>query len=223
MHRLIPPNPKPLAVLFVIGGPGGVVSASNSLILRLLAEGFEVIAPAYRGCAGYGGEHLHANIGEYGRADVWDVFEAGWHWRQRFGKDRPLALSGYSYGGYLTLLGLTNPDAPWVCGVALWPCTVVLRHHQQRWFPSDLQQRARETNERNPVAQATRIRYPLLMFHGGLDTTSSNEDVSLIQQRVQSQGVPCELVIFEDDTHGLNRHREEMFRHMFDFVARSGS
>lgn len=223
VHRFTPPNPKPLAVLFVMGGPGVTVDPDDSILLRLLAEGFEVVYPAYRGCSGYGQEHKEANRGEYGRADLWDVLASGFDWKERAGNEaRPLALVGFSYGGFLTFLGLAQAEAPWDCGISLWGVTDLHRMptHLDKGFPSDPQERLAAMSERSPIEQAARIRYPLLILHGGRDTTSTDEEARLIQQRVRAQGVSCDLVIFEDDTHNLSLSRKEMFVHMLDFLAR---
>jgi dipeptidyl aminopeptidase/acylaminoacyl peptidase len=60
------------------------------------------------------------------------------------------------------------------------------------------------------------------MFHGGRDTTSTNEEVRSIQNELQANGVPCELTIFQDDTHGLTRHRPELFSQLFAFLRQLG-
>jgi dipeptidyl aminopeptidase/acylaminoacyl peptidase len=56
------------------------------------------------------------------------------------------------------------------------------------------------------------------MLHGGQDTTSTTEDVLAIQESLRSNGVPCQVTVFDDDTHGLTRHRREMFSQMFHFL-----
>lgn len=53
-----------------------------------------LIVPAYRGCSGYGKEHKEMNLGEYGRADVWDVLAASVDWKIKTKNRRPLASLG---------------------------------------------------------------------------------------------------------------------------------
>ncbi|MHB1628482.1 MAG: S9 family peptidase [Bacilli bacterium] len=220
-HRLIPPNPKRLAVVFVFGGPREHIALTDPILLRLVSEGYEVICPAYRGCKGYGPEHEDAHIGEYGRADVWDVIVCAQDWRARTEHRRPMAVVGYSYGGFLTLLALAAEDASWACGVSLWGVTGIekLRMHVPRAYPTETVQKDIAMVERSATERSRYIRSPLLILHGARDTTATTEEVQLIQQRVLASGGSCELVVYEDDGHGLKRHRQEIFGKMLNFLA----
>lgn len=223
VHLFIPKRPKSLSVLFVHGGPGERVDdKKDPLILRLLEEGYEVIVPAYRGCAGYGDEHKNANIGEYGRADVWDLLAVGLDWKKRTQYKRPLSIMGYSYGGYLTFLSLSFPQVPWDCGITLWGVTRIehLGLQLPKAYPKDQTERKIAKSERNPLVQANKIRTPLLILHGGKDTTSTNDEVKFIQKQIQSQKGVCDLVIYHDGTHGLGKHRKEMFEEVFNFLEK---
>lgn len=75
VHRFTPADPRPVVFEIVVGGPGGKVEGNDQNIMGLVAAGFEVIAPAYRGCDGHGDEHLKANVGQYGGADMLDVVD----------------------------------------------------------------------------------------------------------------------------------------------------
>ena len=210
-----PHRPNGRAIIYVQGGPGPAIDPGDPVALRLLEEGYRLIRPAYRGTAGYGDEHARANRGEWGRADVCDIVDCGLDWVSRFdGEDRSLALAGFSYGGFLTFLASTYEEAPWSCAITLWGAT--------RFLPRFLTLRAEEleraATERSPITRAGDIRVPLLILHGGRDTTASTEDVESIRDSVRRSGVPCELVVFEEDNHGLNLSRPEMFRHMLEFL-----
>jgi dipeptidyl aminopeptidase/acylaminoacyl peptidase len=189
-------------------------------MLRLLAEGVEFVCAAYRGSIGYGVEHEQANRGEFGRADVWDILAAGFDWKKRAGANRPLIVAGYSYGGYLTFLALAQDDNPWAGGIALWSASGIHRLplYRQRAFPTGADQQAAARVERSPLEQARRIRVPLLIFHGALDSAATTEEMKAIQAGVLSQGGECELTIFDDDTHGLERHRAELHAHVLSFL-----
>lgn len=223
VQRFIPPQPKGPAILYVHGGPGGVIDPDDPLMLRLLAEGIELVCVAYRGSSGYGREHEDANQGEYGRADVWDVVAAGLDWKNRTGNSRPLILAGYSYGGFLTLLALAREEQPWAAGITLWAVSGLHRMsaHQHKAFPQDAGQRAAVLIERSPLEQAGRIRVPLLIFHGALDTTATTDEMQAIRDRVIAAGGQCELIVYDDDGHGLLRHRDEIHKRVLEFVERT--
>jgi dipeptidyl aminopeptidase/acylaminoacyl peptidase len=219
VQRYLPDHPNGRAAVFVVGGPRGRIAPLHPIATRLLQEGYEVILPAYRGCDGYGREHLEANREVCGWLDVRDVVECGLDWKQRFtASDRPLAVSGFSYGGYLTFLALTHPDAPWTCGITFWGCTITPDNFGAGYLPSDPKARQHALQARSPVVQAHRIRFPLLILHGARDATPT-KDARAIQDRVRASDIPCRLVIFEEETHGLRGRRPQMYRHMLAFLG----
>ena len=219
VHRHVPENANGRAIVYVDGGPSPPIGEDDPVVNRLVEEGYEVIRPAYRGKGGYGEEHEMANRGECGRADVLDVIDCALDWRRRFdAKDRPLAVSGFSYGGFLTFLALTHREAPWSCGITLWGVTELMITWRSRGLPVDPVEREVALNERSPVRRAEDINFPLLMLHGGRDTTSTTSDVLSIQDSVKESGIDCELVVFEEDTHGLALSRTEMLDRMLKFL-----
>ena len=210
-----PRRPNGRAIVYVQGGPGAKIDPGDSIALRLLDEGYQLVRPVYRGSAGYGDEHLRAIQGEWGRTDVLDIVDCGLDWLSRSdGDSRSLALAGFSYGGFLTFLASTDEEAPWSCAITLYGVTRFL----PRFLALQTDESDRAATERSPIARAGDIRVPLLMLHGGRDTTSSSEDVESIRDSVLSSGVPCDLVVFEEDTHGLRLNRPAMFRHMLEFM-----
>jgi dipeptidyl aminopeptidase/acylaminoacyl peptidase len=129
-------------------------------------------------------------------------------------------VAGYSYGGFLTFLALAQTEIPWAGGIALWSVSELshLGLHQHRAFPTDAAQQAAARVERSPLQQAGRIRIPLLIFHGALDTAATSEEMKAIRAAVSGQGGECELIIFDDDTHGLMRHRDEIHARVLRFL-----
>jgi dipeptidyl aminopeptidase/acylaminoacyl peptidase len=219
VQQYIPAKPNGRAIFFVEGGPGAYIDADNAIAVRLLAEGYEVIRPAYRGCGGYGDEHYRANEGQCGQADVRDVVECGIDWRQRFKKpDAPLAVSGYSYGGYLTFLAMSHQDAVWTCGISFWGATAIPPLVQTKGLPVDSHERQKALEERSPIRQAHRIRFPLLILHGDHDTTALTEEVKIIYERVRASDILCDLIVFENEGHGLFACRPQMYSHALRFL-----
>ena len=48
-----------------------------------------------------------------------------------------------------------------------------------------------------------------LVFHGARDTVSTTTELRRIQQRIHAAGATCDLVVYDDDTHNLGRHRDD--------------
>jgi pimeloyl-ACP methyl ester carboxylesterase len=212
--RCIPEKANDKYVMFVQGGPYEPLDIDFPVNMRLLRAGYEVLMPAYRGTGGYGNEHKYANTFVCGKADVDDVVDCGLDWQKRFNKGKEkLALIGFSYGGFLSFLALTDPAAPWCCGISLWGVTSAPRYG----FPEDEEERKKAVIERSPVKQAHRIRHPLLIMNGDRDSTPI-KDLEKIQKKMSSTDIPCTLIIFKGDTHGLPLSREAMYKNMFEFL-----
>jgi dipeptidyl aminopeptidase/acylaminoacyl peptidase len=222
VQRFIPPSPKAPAIMYVHGGPSGRIWPEDPFMLRLLAEGYEFVCVAYRGSSGYGTGHLRANRGEYGRADVSDVVACGTDWQDRTGGSRPLVVAGYSYGGFLTFLALAEDDVAWAGGIVMWPLPGLHRFawHYSRALPEDESEREAALTERSPLEQAPRIGAPVLVFHGARDITATTEDLVAIRDRIRGAGGECTLTVYEDDTHALARHRDELHSETVDFLGR---
>ncbi|MDN4607869.1 S9 family peptidase [Sporosarcina highlanderae] len=219
VHHFKPETAKDLGVLFVIGGPGEQLDDDDPILMKLFNEGYEVIMPAYRGCAGFGQEYQNANKGLYGKGDVEDIISCAKDWKKR-NANRPLAIVGYSYGGFLTFLSMAHSEQPFDRGAALWAVTSLehLGYHLPRAFPSDPVEKQEAMMKRNPLLQTGFIQRPLLILHGGQDTTSTNEEVLTIQQKIEEKGSRCELIIYEDGAHGLKNHRKELFEELLSFL-----
>ena len=222
VRRFVPPNPKTPAILYVHAGPKGRIDPDNPFLPRLLPAGLELVCPAYRGIAGYGKEHEEASRGEYGRVDVWDVVACGLDWKKRYGGDRPLVFVGFGYGGFLGLLALAQVDAPWDGGIIVSPLSGLHRvpHFFERALPEDPSEREIALIKRSPLEQAKRIRVPVLIIHGERSILATTEELTQIQQRIRSADGECELTVFEDETHGLLRHRDEVLSRIVDFLKR---
>lgn len=224
-QRLVPNSPRDVAVVYVHGGPGGTLDRTDSWAMGLVREGFEVVRVAYRGSRGFGDDLFRANRGVAGIKDVRDVIDTGIAWRNRFGSGRDLALLGNSYGGYLGMMAVKNTDSPFTCVVATC-CCMSLRVLPGRYgtlLPPDAIERERALEERTVRRNVERIRIPVLLFHGELDTVASTSDMRRLHDSINETGGDCSLVVYPDDTHNLAKHRAEIFAKVSQFVDRNAT
>ena len=218
-QRQVPPSPREIAVLYVYGGPGDTLDKEDSRALALLKNGFEVVSVAYRGSSGFGQGLRRANKGVSGVADVQDVIDCGIYWRRHYGKGREIALFGNSYGGFLSLLALAKASSPFVGGVTTCPVLSLrsLPLSSDRLLPLPPEERENALEARSVLTQAASIKRPTLLFHGALDSTATTSEMEQVENRINDSGGDCKLVVFDDDTHSLARHREEVFRNATQF------
>lgn len=222
-HRLVPASPRNVAVLWVQGGPGVTLEPTDSWAMGLVREGFEVVRVAYRGTNGFGDDLYHANRGVAGIKDVQDVIDTGNAWQKRFGADRGLAYMGNSYGAYLGLMAAKHPASPFAFVVATCaPMSLrVMPLRYDTLLPSDPSERERALEERSVPKNVDKIRAPVLLFHGELDTVASTDDVRQLQALINGSGGDCSLVVYSDDTHTLAKHRADIFEKVSRFVDRA--
>lgn len=167
-------------VLFLHGGPNFQFGNYYYPLPELIAlAGFVVLAPNFRGSTGYGRDFRHANFGEWGHADAFDVVDAvKWLREQPFVDSARIAVVGPSYGGYLALAALTLAPDLFCAGVDLYGDSEIAEsyYHGDRYGRMDLR-RHMGTPEDNPEGYrrgspfyaAERIQAPLLILHGRND------------------------------------------------------
>ncbi len=114
----VPERPVPL-VLDVHGGPTARDSWGLDSNAQLLANrGYAVMAVNYRGSTGFGKEFLNAGIKQWARKMHDDLIDAvDWAIEQKIADPNKVAITGGSYGGYATLVGLTMTPERFACGV----------------------------------------------------------------------------------------------------------
>ena len=172
------------AVVYVHGGPASQsVNSFSRIIQHMVNQGYMVIAPNYRGSTGYGKEFLHANLFDMGGGDLQDVLAAAdWIKQTGYLDPKKLVLMGGSYGGYLTMMGVTKAPDVWAAGVPIVPFV--------NWFTEIanedpvLQQSDLATmgdpeknkdlfHDRSPIFFVDQIKAPLLLLAGGNDPALS--------------------------------------------------
>jgi dipeptidyl aminopeptidase/acylaminoacyl peptidase len=112
---------RPLpAVFFIHGGPQAADEDRFSPVRAAWVDaGFAVVHVNYRGSTGYGSGWRDAIEGRPGLTELDDI-AAVYDWAVASGLADPdrIAISGYSWGGYLTLLALGTQPERWAAGVA---------------------------------------------------------------------------------------------------------
>ena len=120
-------------LVHVHGGPAIALTADLSAAIghtrypyrHLLAAGFAVLTPAFRGTLGFGDDFAAANVGQQGKADLQDVMDGIQHVRdEKLLEENALSkvgIFGGSYGGYLTLRASSEHPAAFAAAVSMWP------------------------------------------------------------------------------------------------------
>jgi dipeptidyl aminopeptidase/acylaminoacyl peptidase len=214
-----PGSPGP-AVVLVHGGPWvrGGHWRWNALEQFLASRGYLVISPEFRGSLGYGKAHFEAGWKQWGQAMQDDVADAVL-WAQARGlASKQVCIAGASYGGYATLMGLVRHPELYRCGVA-WAAVTdpFLFLEGSMWIPDDITKAGRRHSlpqmvgdakadaamltSVSPLAQAERIRAPLLLAYGEADLRVPLAHGKRLREALQKAGREPQWVTYRDEGH----------------------
>ncbi len=201
------------AIVYVHGGPWSEVMDSFSrMITPLVAMGYHVIAPNFRGSTGYGDDFRGMDIGDPGGGDLEDIVYAGKYVVEKNIADRDrLAVMGYSYGGYMTYLALGRYPDLWRTGVAGagivdWEETYSLSDALFRNFIEILFGGKKELwRERSPITYVDNVKAPICIIHSQNDTRTPLKPVLKYIEKLLEKGNSFETHIVPDTGHAILR------------------
>ena len=215
-----PGKPAP-AVVLPHGGPWmrGGYWRWEPMAQFLASRGYLVIEPEFRGSTGYGRAHLEAGFKQWGQAMQDDLVDAlQWARKRGLANDKACVM-GASYGGYATLMGLVRHPDVFRCGVAwvavadlplflegsMWVLDDIDHWNRKFTLPErvgDPKKDAAALAEVSPVAQAARIRNPLLLAMGEEDVRVPPEHGRRLRDAMTKAGNAPEYVEYKNEGHG---------------------
>jgi dipeptidyl aminopeptidase/acylaminoacyl peptidase len=217
-------GPRPTVVL-VHGGPyvrGGSWEWDERAQF-LASRGYLVLQPEFRGSTGFGSKLFQAGWQQWGRTMQDDLADtAAWAVKQGWADPKRIGIMGASYGGYATLMGLVrNPDVfragvEWagVTDIALMFTAVesdasedALQYDMKTLIGDPLKDPAAFADV-SPLAQAGRIRQPLLMAHGAQDRRVPIVHAAKFRSAVTEKNPNVEYVVYPEEGHGW-RHEAD--------------
>ena len=208
----------------------------NSFIQFLVAAGFTVLDPNYRGSTGYGRAFREA------------IKEDGWGGREQDdivagleslvaagkGKAGRVAVIGLSYGGYSSWCAITKAAdlvkaAVPICGMyqLTTDYDATGMPHGRAYSEEMMGGRPDQQPERyfnaSPANFIDRIRGDLLIVHGLRDSNVSPENTWAAKRDLDNAAIPYELLTFDNEGHGIYRagNREHLFGRVVEFLLKS--
>lgn len=224
-------NGQNAAIVYVHGGPTAqTVNSFNRFIQHMVNQGYMIIAPNYRGSTGYGKEFQHANLFDMGGGDLQDVIAAADFIKQTgFLDAKKIVLMGGSYGGYMTMMGVTKAPEVWAAGVPIVPFVnyfteiehedPVLREMDIATMGDPVKNKAL-FEDRSPIFFVDRIKAPLLLLAGGNDPRCPKEETLQVVEAVKKRGGIAEYKIYENEGHGFARldNQIDAYKRVASFV-----
>jgi dipeptidyl aminopeptidase/acylaminoacyl peptidase len=216
VHALLqrPPGEGPFPMVFDVHG-GPTWHDSDAFAAQPAAwvdHGFAVVRVNYRGSTGYGREWTDALKHRVGLIELEDI-AAVREWTVETGLADPerMVLTGGSWGGYLTLLGMgVQPDL-WTLGIAAVPVADYVAAYEDEMEALKAMDRTllggapEEIPERwaasSPISYVDRVRAPVYISAGMNDPRCPIRQIDNYVQRLKDRGAPHEVYRY-DAGHG---------------------
>ena len=230
---------KPLStVVLVRGGPYSRISISfNTMYFywtpMLVAAGYGVLCPNYRGGAGHGEDYAAYARGGLGTVDYDDVIALIKH---GVGKDLIDAdnvfIGGYSQGGFMSYFAVTRSDFRFkgaICGagvtdhdmLAMTSDAPYYTEEELGGFPPWISTPER-TGSRHGSAiwHMKNVKTPILILHGEADERVPISQAVAFHRGCLHYGVPCEFVSYPREPHRMQegKHLIDMLKRIRRFV-----
>ena len=215
-----PEMPLPM-VLLVHGGPWGRDQWGYNPDHQMMANrGYVALSVNFRGSTGLGKGLINAANMEWGGKMHDDLMDAvQWAVEAGIADPQRIAITGGSYGGYATLVGLTFTPERFACGVAMvGPSGLVtlIESIPAYWRPAiDLwasrvgdprtQEGRAFLEQRSPLSHVDRIKRPLLIGQGANDPRVKQTESDQIVGEMQRKNIPVAYLLYPDEGHGFAR------------------
>ena len=211
LPKNLEPKTKLPLLVFPHGGVHGDFSTYYLHIVReMMAQGYAVIAPEYRGSTGYG-KSVYENI-DYGGLEVEDNHACRQYMLDNYDfidGDR-VGMIGWSHGGLISLMNIFAHPDDYACAYAGVPVSDLIArmgyldeeyralYYADYHIGQPVIDNIEEYKRRSPVWNAEKLETPLL-----IQTNTNDEDVNWLEvehliQALKAAGKDFEYEIYED-------------------------
>jgi dipeptidyl aminopeptidase/acylaminoacyl peptidase len=208
-------GPGPVVVSFHGGPEGQERPAFNSTYQALLSRGIGVFAPNVRGSSGFGKRFVNLDNGSLRVHGVRDI-KAAVDFLVGKGIADParIGIMGGSYGGYMTMAGLTEYPDLFAAGANLFGIVnfETFFAHTEPWMAAistieygDPVSQKDLLRRLSPLHKLDRVEAPTLVLHGANDTNVPVVEADQVVDTLKKRGVPVKYVLFPDEGHGFRK------------------
>lgn len=192
-------------------------------------KGYVVLCVDPRGTAGKGREWETSVYRRLGTLETADLRAAArWIGAQSYADSDRIGITGWSYGGYETLMAITSTEGgmnPFAAAVAIAPVT------DWRYYDTVYAERYMLTPAQNPdgyrtsapLTYAGNLDIPLLIIHGTADDNVHLMNTMQYISVMQSEGRLCDMLLYPDMNHSINGcdARLSVYSKMLDYFDRN--
>jgi len=209
-------------IVSVHGGPSSANAPRyllpDALNTALLKAGYDVFLPNPRGSYGQGEAFTRANIRDFGHGDLRDILR-GIDAAEKIASidDHRLGLTGYSYGGYMTMWIVTQTNrfraAVAGGGIANWQ-SYYGENGIDAWMPPFFGATVYDDPEiyarSSPMTYIKQVKTPTFIFVGSADEECPPPQSEEFYHALHTLGVPTSLVIYPGEGHAMRNNPAHM-------------
>jgi dipeptidyl aminopeptidase/acylaminoacyl peptidase len=208
-------GPAPYVISFHGGPEGQERPTLRSDYQALLEQGIGVLAPNVRGSSGFGKKFVNLDNGERRFESLKDIkasvdFLVG----KKLANPKKIGVTGGSYGGYMTMVALTEYPQLFAAGANLFGVVNFETFFAQSepWMGAistieygDPKTQKDMLQKLSPIHKIDRIKAPLMVLHGANDTNVPVVEAEQIVAALKKRNVPVEYILFPDEGHGWRK------------------
>ena len=216
-------------ILHTHGGPTSVMTERWMPESQAwMDHGFAFLTINYRGSITFGRDFEEKIWGNLGFWEMEDL-AAAHQWLVNEGISQPdgILLTGWSYGGYITLMGLGKLPDLWaggMAGIAISDWAMMyedaadtLKGYDVALFGGTPQEKPEQYRISSPIAYAENVKAPILIIQGRNDTRTPARPIEVYEQKLKDLGKTIEVHWFEAGHWGAGveqdiQHFETMLR-----------
>lgn len=233
LFKAKPENANGYTIFWPHGGPQAAEGKSfRSMFQFMLAQGYNIFAPNFRGSTGYGAEFTKMVEGDWGEGPRLDcVAGIEWLFDQGISSADRLFIVGGSYGGYMTLLLAGRHSEYFKAAIDIFGPSNLFTFRESvpedwkpvmdQWLGNPERDKERMTKD-SPITYLEQMVKPMLVIQGANDPRVVKEESDQIVAALQARGVDVEYIVLEDEGHGFSKRSNEIhvYRSMLEFLKK---
>lgn len=221
------PSKKYPVIMYQYGGPGnqqvlnqwGIGMSGNGAILEqyLAQQGYVCVCVDNRGTGGRGAAFEKCTYLRLGELEARDQVETAiWLGQQSYVDKERIGIWGWSYGGWNTLMSMSEGRPVFKAGVAIAPPTC------WRYYDSIYTERYMRTpkenqkgyDEVNPIHRASQLHGELLICHGLADDNVHYQNTAEYVEALVQADKDFRQLVYTNRNHGISggNSRNHLFR-----------
>ena len=226
------PSRRYPVVMYQYGGPGsqqvrndwntGIMGQGAIIEQYLAQQGYVVVCVDGRGTGGRGAEFEKCTYLRLGDLEARDQVEAAlWLGQQSFVDKSRIAIWGWSYGGWNTLMAMSEGRPVFAAGIAIAPPTC------WRYYDTIYTERFMRTPEENadgydtvcPIARVSQLHGALLICHGLADDNVHYQNTAEYVEALVQADKDFRQLVYTNRNHSITggNSRNHLFRQCVNF------